>query len=121
MQPFIFNFYDEENEKHHDYFFCIDINTIEGLNSFIVSQKFEDFISDNEDYGVHNVSYTEPFFLGYTSDEVEPSEQEECFYNIINFFRKNGYKVVNIEDFEYVEDSNFNSLEWYLNKIKFRG
>ncbi len=121
MQPFIFNFYDEDTEISHDYFFCVDTSDLDSLIKFTQGDNFYDFISDNEGYGVHDVSFGDPFFLGYTSYEVVKSEQEECFYNIINFFRKNGYKVVNIEDFEYVEDSNFNSLEWYLNKIKFKG
>lgn len=121
MQPFIFNFYDEDAEINHDYFFCVDTPDLDSLMEFTQSDIFYDFISDNEDYGVHDVSCGDPFFLGYTSYEVAKSEQEECFYNIINFFRKNGYKVTHIEDIKYSANLTFNSDEWYLNKINFKG
>lgn len=121
MQPFIFNFYNEDTETSHDYFFCVDTTDLDSLMKFTFSPVFEDFISDNERYGVHDVSCGEPFFLGYSSYEVAETEQEECFYNIINFFRKNGYKVTHIEDIKYKVELSFNTEEWYLNKINFQG
>lgn len=107
-QPFVFEFFNEETEKYNLYYFYISSD--DDLLNLSLSEEFSNFISDNEDYGVHDVSCHDPFFCGYMSYEVEESNQDIVFENIKRFFINKGYNCSetitykNSEDIQACED-----------------
>lgn len=124
--PFVFSF-DSGNETNDGetlanvYFFHLELTPEqEGLIGYadddvLDAIGFFNFIEQNEEkYGVHDVSCSPPFFMGYTTYEVEPEKQDECFENIRNFFVEKGFNVSETEVFKDVYDDNVE--EEYLNK-----
>ncbi len=81
----------EENDDFQsmDFFFCIKTDD-EGavrLSELVNSDEFYNFISDNEEeYGIHDVSFGTPYFCGFTSYEVEQHNTFNVFKNIKDWF-----------------------------------
>lgn len=59
---------------------------------------FYEFIEENEgEYGVHDVGFSEPWFFGYTTYEVEPEHAVECVNKIREFFINKGFTCSEVE------------------------
>lgn len=66
---------------------------------------FYEFIGKNEsEYGVHDVGFSEPWFFGYNSYEVELERQKECANNIRAFFIGKGVQCSEIQTFQNTLD-----------------
>lgn len=99
---FLFNFYDEEVEKEKEYRFHIHAQTPEQFQSLTLidqgaDKKFNEFLSDMEgEYGVHDVSFGDTEFYGFTSYEVVPNRYDDLLNQWREFFSKRGFHVSDV-------------------------
>lgn len=96
---FAFLFYNEETEEEKEYRFNIHVETDEQLHSLHLidrgeDEDFNDFTSDLEDdYGVHDVSFSDKEFYGFRTYEVAPEKYEELMRKWQIFFSDRGYSL----------------------------
>ena len=100
---FMFSFDDEDpsgNDESISSVYLIRIST-ENTEELIKyfdgdgeeSERFNTMISDNEDYGVHDVGFMPDYFImGMNSYEVEVNERVTVVNNIRDFFIDEGFE-----------------------------
>lgn len=100
---FVFDCYNEIEEKSTVYSFVISPNTQEQLNFLNqidggYSDEFDEFVELMESgYGVHDVSFNPDIeFYGFTSYEVPADEEEELIRRWRVFFELRGFTLSDV-------------------------